>query len=230
MKIKMSIVYLVLLVLGFIAAGVLTGIYGNDIGIWVSYSFIGVYGMMIIANAIVIEKVSSIKIESSEVSNELTPEQIKSLPSKLGEGEEKKVGETMLEENHIEEIKKEELEARENREKAQLDEKQKKTLMDMAKYVKENVEKGHPVEKVREAMIKGGYTEEAVDFVISKVVVAKEPELPDLGEPEEVTVETLDEDIKKKSKEEFKCEPCGKTFKKAHLLKNHMRLSKKCQS
>ena len=226
----MSIVYLVLLVLGFIAAGVLTGIYGNDIGIWVSYSFIGVYGMMIIANAIVIEKVSSIKIESSEVSNELTPEQIKSLPSKLGEGEEKKVGETMLEENHIEEIKKEELEARENREKAQLDEKQKKTLMDMAKYVKENVEKGHPVEKVREAMIKGGYTEEAVDFVISKVVVAKEPELPDLGEPEEVTVETLDEDIKKKSKEEFKCEPCGKTFKKAHLLKNHMRLSKKCQS
>ena len=97
MKINLSTVYLVLFVLGSLAAGILTGIYGNDMGIYISYSFLGAYGIMIMVNAVRTEKIASVKVESYDSKEELTPEQIKELPKELGEEEGKKGGETTLE-------------------------------------------------------------------------------------------------------------------------------------
>ena len=226
MKIKVSMVYLVLYVLGVLAAGILMGIHGNDIGIWISYSFIAAYGIMILFNATMIERVASVKVESYDRGEELTPEQIKELPDKLGEGEEKKVGETTLEELDMP------LEPpKEEPKKVQLSEEELKRAQKVAAYIKENLDKGHSLQNIREILEKA-YTPEFIDFVLKNAFKVEEPELPDMGEPEEmVTPENLDEEIKKpKAKEGFKCEKCGKVCKGKGALKNHMRLSKKCQS
>ena len=233
MKIKVSIVYLVLYVLGVIAAGVLTGIYGNDMSIWISYGFLAAYGIMILINATIIERVAKVKIETSEEPSDLTPEQIKSLPPTLGKGEEKKVGETTLETRDVplppiptpplppSEIKEEQ---------PQMSEEDKKTMQKILDYIETNLGKGHSLDKIKNGLVSVGYNSEAIDKIIKASVVFKEPELPDLGEPEEiVTPKTLDKEIKE-SKGNFKCDKCGKTFKAEGYLKNHMRLSKKCQS
>ena len=225
MKIKLSTVYLVLFVLGVIAAGVITGVYGNDVGIRVSYSFIAAYGIMIMINAVMTEKIASVKVEAYDDKNELTPEQIKELPGKLGEGQENKVGETTLQELDIPPEP-----PKEEPKKVQLSEEDAKRANTIATYINENLEKGHKLEKIKEILEKA-YTPEFIDFVINNAFKAKEPELPDMGEPEEeVTTETLNKEIKKpKVKEEFKCPKCGKVCKNKGALKNHMRLSQKCQ-
>ena len=58
MKIKISWVYLVLYVLGVLTAGIITGIYGSSVGMWVSYCFLAAYGTMILINAVMIEKIA----------------------------------------------------------------------------------------------------------------------------------------------------------------------------
>ncbi len=233
MKIKVSIVYLVLYVLGVIGAGVLTGIYGNDISIWISYGFLAVYGIMILINTTIIEKVAEVKVESSKEPSELTPEQIQSLPSKLGEGEQAKAGETTIETIDAPPEPPPEL----KQEQRKLTEEEIKVVEKIAKYIKDNLEKGHPIETIRKPLDKA-YGTKAVDFVLQNAIKVEEPELPDLGEPELpdlgepeeiVTPKTLDKDIKKQSKEKFECDKCGKTFKASGYLKNHKRLSKKCQ-
>ena len=241
MKIKVSIVYLVLYVLGIIAAGVLTGIYGNDISIWISYGFLVVYGIMILINATITERVANIKIESSKEPDQLTPQQIKDLPSKLGEGEEKKVGETTLEtrDTPLPPIPQPPLPPPEIKEEGRkLTEAELEVVEKIAKYIKLNLEKGHKLETIRAPLDKA-YGAKAVDWVLQNAIKVAEPELPDLGdpelpdlgEPEEiVTPKTLNKDIKKQSKDKIKCDKCGKTFKAEGYLKNHIRLSKKCQS
>ena len=91
MKIKVSWIYLVLYVLGVLAAGVLTGVYGNEIGLWIAYSFLGAYGIMILINATLIEKISEVKVEAVTDKEELPDSS--ELPDSLGS---KKVGETTL--------------------------------------------------------------------------------------------------------------------------------------
>ncbi len=232
MKIKVSIVYLVLYVLGIIGVGILTGIYGDSISMWVSYGFLAVYGIMIMTNATLIERVSEVKTEKEQE----VPGDIGELPSSLGA--EKKLGEATIETRESplppKEIKEEAKE-----ETRKLTEAEIKIVEKIAKYVKDNLEKGHDLETIRKPLDKI-YGTQAVDFVLQKAIKVQEPELPDLGEselpdlgePEEVvTPKTLDDDIKNESKTKgFKCSKCGKTFKKSHLMKNHMRLSKKCQS
>ncbi|KKM71225.1 hypothetical protein LCGC14_1432780 [marine sediment metagenome] len=198
MKIKVSIVYFILYVLGVIAAGVLTGIYGNDISIYISYGFLAAYGIMILINATIIERISSIKVESYEQPNQLTPEQIKELPDKLGKGEEKKVGETTLEEMDAPPEPPQGL--KEEPKKVQLSEEEIKTIQKVSLYIKDNLEKGHTLEKIREILEKV-YTPELIDFVLQNALQIKEPELPDMGEPEEiVTPKTLNKEIKKTKK------------------------------
>ena len=236
MNIKLSTVYLVLFVLGVLAAGTLTGIYGNDIGIWVSYSFLAAYGIMILINAVMTEKISILKVEAYEEKKEMTPEQINDLPKELGDGEEKKIGETTLETKE-EPIK-------EEPKKVQLSEEQLKTAKKIANYIKDNLEKGHKIEKIREILEKV-YKPEDIDFVLQNAFKVEEPELPDMGEPEKeeaVTPKNLDAEIAenkkqheatenlKKTKEGVKCPKCGKICKSKGSLKNHQRLSKKCQS
>ncbi len=246
MKLKLSVVYLVMYVLGVLAAGILTGIYGNDIGIWISYSFIAAYGIMILFNATMIEKVATIKFVSGDKKEELTSEQIKSLPGELGKGEENKVGETALHESDVPPEPPLGLEplpepVKEEPKKVQLSEEQLKMANNIISYVNENLKKGHKLDKIR-AILEKAYTSEFIDFVL-KNTVTKEPELPDMGEPEEiVTPKTLDAEIKenkeqheateniKSPKDKTKCPKCGKSFKTAGVLRNHMRLSKKCQS
>lgn len=206
MKINLSTVYLVLFVLGSLAAGILTGIYGNDMGIYISYSFLGAYGIMIMVNAVRTEKIASVKVESYDSKEELTPEQIKELPKELGEGEGKKVGETTLETVDVSDEMDPVIEpepspepVKEEPKKVQLTEEQVKMANNIISYVDENLKKGHKLDKIKSNLIKI-YTEEFVDFVL-KSTVAKEPELPDMGEPEEeVTPETLKAEVKKTKK------------------------------
>ncbi len=238
MKVKISTVYLVLFVLGVIAAGVITGVYGNEIGIWISYSFLAAYGIMIIVNAVMTEKIASVKVETYD-DKKITAEQIKDLPDKLGEGEEKVVGESTLEELDLPPEPPQEI--KEEPKKVQLTEEQTKMANNIVKYINENLKKGHKLDKIK-AILEKAYTKEFIDFVLQNTV-AKEPELPDMGEPEDsVTPETLNAEITenkeqheatanlKKTKEGVKCPKCGKSCKSKGSLKNHQRLSKKCQS
>ncbi len=244
MKIKVSVVYLVLFVLGVIAAGVITGVYGNDVGIWISYGFIAAYGIMIMINAVMTEKIASVNVETYDSKEEITPEKIKELPKELGQGEEKKTGESTLETIDVPPEP-----PKEEPKKVQLSEEQLKTVNKIVLYIKGNLEKGHTLEKIR-VILEKAYTPELIDFVLKNALKVEEPELPDMGEPEvEVTPETLNAEIEEnkeqheatqdlknpKTKEErlkkgFKCEKCGKVCKNKGSLKNHMRLSKKCQS
>ncbi len=182
MKIKLSIVYLVLLVLGIIGAGFLTGVYGENIGIWVSYSFLAFYGMIIMVLLNMVEKIASVKVE---VEGELTPEQASSLPNELGK--EKKVGETTLEERDVPpeppiEPPKELPEPTEEpeEEKVKLSQEDIARIKKVATYIQTNLEKGHSLEKIR-GILEKAYTKEFIDFVLGQF---KEPELPDLGEPD----------------------------------------------
>ena len=191
--IKISWVYLVLYVLGVLAAGILTGIYGNEIGIWISYGFLAAYGIMIMVNTVMTEKIASVKFEAYDEKKELTPEQIKELPEELGKGKEKKVGETTLKLDVPPEPPKEEPK------KVQLSEEQLKTVQKVAVYIKDNLEKGHSLEKIREILEKA-YTPELIDFVLQNAIKVEEPELPDMGEPEIVTPETLKKEVKETKK------------------------------
>ncbi len=168
MKVKSSVVYLVLYSLGIITAGILTGIYGSEVGVWVSYCFIAVYGAMIIFNSVMIEKISELRLVSSE---EPSKEQIKELPDELGE---KKIGEAVIEEVDVPEEPK----------KAQLTEEQAKIFNKIAAYIKQNLDKGHSLEKIRGVLDKI-YKPGEIDFVIKNAFKIEEPELPDLGEPKE---------------------------------------------
>lgn len=185
MKIKLSWVYLVLYVFGVLTAGILTGIYGNSIGVWISYCFLAAYGIMILVNAVMIEKIVDVKVEVAE--EKLTPEQIKELPETLGE---KKVEETTLETKDV---------PPEPPKQVQLSEEELKTVQKVAVYIKENLEKGHKLEKIREILEKV-YTTELIDFVLKNALKVEEPELPDMGEPEEITPETLKKEVKKKGR------------------------------
>ncbi len=233
MKIRISLIYLIVFVLGVITAGILTGIYGSDVGVWISYSFLAFYGIVILFNITVLERLTEIKVESYEdEKKELTPEQAKSLPDTLG-GEEKKIEEETV--PPIEPPKEEQ------KKQVKLSEEDLARVKKVATYIKENLEKGHSLEKIREPLDKA-YKPEFIEFVLQNAFKFEEPELPDLGEPEEVvTPETLDDEIKKqpevitpiekpKLKKEVKCPKCGKVCKSKGTLKNHMRLSKKCQS
>ncbi len=211
MKIKVSIVYLVLYVLGVITAGVLTGIYGNSIGIWISYGFLGVYGIMILINAALIEKISTVKLEAVEGQDELTPEQIKELPDTLGKGEEKKVGEATLEtlDEPLEPPK-------EEPKKVQLSEEQIKMANDIIEYVSKNLKKGHKLEKIKESLEKA-YTKEFINFVLENIVV-KEPELPDMGEPEEAVTPEVKPTKKKKGRPKKKKEEPKEEKQKVEIV------------
>ena len=195
MKIKLSTVYLVLYVLGVLCAGILTGIYGNDIGVWISYGFLAAYGIMIMINAVMTEKIASLKIENYSGKEQLTPEQIKELPKELGEGKVKKVGEATLQEVDVPPEP-----PKEEPNKVQLSEEDIKRAKTVALYIKDNLEKGHKLEKIRNILEKA-YTPEFIDFVLETAFQVKEPELPDMGEPEEVvTPKTLDKEIKESKK------------------------------
>ena len=185
-------VYLVLYSLGIITAGILTGIYGTGIGTWVSYSFIVVYGAMIIFNVAMIEKISELRISSSE--EPLTNEQIKELPDELGE---KKVGEAIIEEVDVPEEPVEE-------QKVPLSEEQTKIFNKIAAYIKQNLDKGHSLEKIRGVLDKI-YKPEEIDFVIKNAFKIEEPELPELGEPKkEPELPELGEPKKSKKKSKKK--------------------------
>ena len=238
MKVKISMVYLVVLVLSFLAVGTLTGIYGVDIGVWVSYSLLGMYGIMILINSILIEKIAGLKVETY-YDKKITTEQIKDLPNTLGKREEKEVGESTLESVDVPD--KVEQETEEPKE-VKLSEEDAKRANKVALYIKDNLEKGHKLDKIKEILEKA-YTKEFIEFVIQNAFKEEEPQLPDMGVPEEsVTSETLNAEIAenkeqheatenlKKTKEGVKCPKCGKTCKSKGSLKNHRRLSKKCQS
>ena len=250
MKVKLSTVYLVVFVLGILAAGILTGIYGNEIGIWINYSFLAAYGIMIMINAVMTEKIASVNVEAYEEKKELTPEDIKELPKELGE--EKKVEEPTSESVDVpakpEPTEPLEEPQKEEQKKIQLTPEQIKMANNIVEYVSKNLKKGHKLDKIKE-ILKKAYTSEFIDFVLENTVV-NEPELPDMGEPEEeVTPETLSDKVKEnkeqyeatkdlkkpnkkiiKENKEFKCEKCGKVLRTAGILRNHMRLSKKCRS
>ena len=135
-----------------------------------------------------IEKIAKVDFGFSD-KEEITPEQIKELPNELGG--EKKLGEPTLEEVDVPpEPPKEE--------KVQLSEEEIKRVQKVALYIKDNLEKGHKIEKIKEILEKA-YTPEFIDFVLKNAFKSEEPELPDLGEPEEiVTPETLKEEVKPK--------------------------------
>ncbi len=248
MKIKLSTVYLVVFVLGVLTAGILTGIYGNDIGVLVSYGFLGAYGIMILVNAVMIERISTLKVEPSEKKKEPTAQEIKDLPDTLGKDEEstpEEVSDKIEPLKEPEEIKEET--PKEEPKKIQLSKEEAERFDKIALYIKGNLEKGHDLKKITEVLQKV-YTAEMINFVLDNAFKVKEPELPDLGEPEEVKEEITDETKenkeqheatanlkdpdKKKFKEkseEFKCEKCGQVLRTAGILRNHIRLSKKCK-
>ncbi len=179
MKIKVSWIYLVLFVLGVIAAGAITGIFGEGVGIWVSYSFLGAYGIAILINAVLIEKVSLETVMKNTT-----------LPESLGET---KFGENTLEtmEDPSEPPKEE---------PKKLSEEEIKVVQKIGNYIKDNLDKGHKLETIRAPLDKV-YGVKAVDWVLQNAIKVEEPELPDLGEPEEiVTPETLKEEVKETKK------------------------------
>ncbi len=150
-------IYLVVYVVGILAAGILTGIYGKEIGIWISYCFLAAYGIMILANATLIEKMSEFNVIAEEDKETGEP-----LPENLGE---EKIGEAVIRE-----------------EPQKPSEEDIKRLEKITAYIKTNLDKGHKIEKIREPLDKT-YGKDSIDWVLENAF--KEPELPDLGKPEE---------------------------------------------